>query len=67
VGLQKEAPPELKKNYAEKLPKITAFSDGFDEEKLIDLVVSVGEKSVTNILHNVTQIPIDFPEAKSID
>jgi|AntDeeMinimDraft_5_1070356.scaffolds.fasta_scaffold00685_15 methionyl-tRNA formyltransferase len=38
VGLQKEAPPELKKNYAEKLPKITAFSDGFDEEKLLKIL-----------------------------
>lgn len=43
------------------------WNAGFDEEKLVDLVVTVGEKSVTNILHNVTQIPIDFPEAKPIN
>lgn len=39
------------------------FEQGFDEGNLVDLIVAVGEKSITNMLHNVTHIPIDFPKA----
>ncbi|MGM0507481.1 MAG: carboxymuconolactone decarboxylase family protein [Bacteroidota bacterium] len=43
------------------------FDAGHDKEKLVDVIVQVGEKSITNLLHNVTQIPVDFPEAPELD
>lgn len=39
------------------------FDAGYSKENLIDVIINVGEKSITNFLHNITEIPIDFPEA----
>ncbi len=43
------------------------FDAGYTKENLVDVIVGVGDKTTTNILHNVTDIPIDFPEAPSIE
>jgi len=42
------------------------FDAGYTKENLVDAIVNVGEKATTNFLHNVTQIPIDFPEAPEL-
>jgi len=42
------------------------FDAGYDRENLVDVIVNVGEKATTNFLHNVTQIPIDFPAAPEL-
>jgi uncharacterized peroxidase-related enzyme len=42
------------------------FDAGYTKENLIDLIVNVGEKATTNFLHNVTQIPVDFPAAPKL-
>ena len=42
------------------------FEAGYTQENLVDLVVGIGEKTITNFLHNITDIPIDFPEAEKI-
>ncbi|MCA1802738.1 MAG: carboxymuconolactone decarboxylase family protein [Rhodothermaceae bacterium] len=42
------------------------FDAGYTRENLIDVIVNVGEKSVTNYLHNVTGIPVDFPAAPEL-
>jgi len=39
------------------------FNAGYDKGKLVDVIMVIGEKTITNFLHNVTDIPIDFPEA----
>lgn len=39
------------------------FDAGYSKENLVDVIVNVGEKTITNLLHNITDIPIDFPEA----
>jgi alkylhydroperoxidase family enzyme len=36
---------------------------GYTKENLVDLIVAIGEKTTTNLLHNVTGIEIDFPRA----
>lgn len=36
---------------------------GYNNENLIDTIVSVGDKTTTNFLHKITNVPIDFPEA----
>jgi uncharacterized peroxidase-related enzyme len=45
----------------------TFFDAGYDKENLIDVIVNVGEKAITNFLHNVTKIPVDFPVAPELD
>lgn len=43
---------------------LNAFLDaGYDKGNLVDLILAVGEKTITNYLHKVTDVPIDFPEA----
>jgi uncharacterized peroxidase-related enzyme len=39
------------------------FDAGYTKENLVDLIVAIGEKTTTNLLHNVTGIEIDFPKA----
>jgi AhpD family alkylhydroperoxidase len=36
---------------------------GWTKENLIDVIVIIGDKTVTNYLHGVTGVPIDFPAA----
>lgn len=43
------------------------FEAGYDKENLVDTIVAVGEKAITNMLHNVTKVPIDFPEAAPLN
>ncbi|MFO7798463.1 MAG: carboxymuconolactone decarboxylase family protein [Rhodohalobacter sp.] len=44
----------------------TFFDAGYSKESLIDVIINVGEKSITNFLHNITEIPVDFPEAPEL-
>jgi len=43
------------------------FNAGWTKENLIDTIVLVGDKTISNYVHKTTQVPIDFPEVKSID
>lgn len=42
------------------------FNAGYTKENLVDVIVTIGEKTTTNFLHNVTDIPIDFPAAPEL-
>lgn len=42
------------------------FAHGYNEGALIDLIALVSDKVFTNYLHNITQIPVDFPAAAPI-
>lgn len=42
------------------------FDKGFTNENLVDLVLQVSDKTAMNYLHNLTQIPVDFPLAPSL-
>jgi len=43
------------------------FAAGWTKENLIDTIVLVGDKTITNYLHKTTQVPIDFPVAQSLE
>ncbi|WP_162344071.1 carboxymuconolactone decarboxylase family protein [Cyclobacterium salsum] len=43
------------------------FEAGYDKENLVDTIVAIGEKAITNMLHNVTKVPVDFPEAAPLN
>jgi len=43
------------------------FNAGYNKESLIDLILAIGEKNITNLLHSVTNVPVDFPEAPSLN
>ena len=46
---------------------VEAFFDaGWTKENLIDVIVAVGDKTITNFLHGTTRVPVDFPAAPSL-
>ncbi|MBA4197183.1 MAG: alkylhydroperoxidase [Chitinophaga sp.] len=42
------------------------FAAGYTEANLIDVVIVVGDKIISNYLHNLTEFEIDFPLAEAI-
>jgi AhpD family alkylhydroperoxidase len=42
------------------------FAAGWNEENLIDTIVTIGDKTVSNYLHGVTKVPVDFPAAPTL-
>jgi uncharacterized peroxidase-related enzyme len=39
------------------------FAAGYDEANLVDIVITIGDKIITNYLHGITRVPVDFPAA----
>jgi AhpD family alkylhydroperoxidase len=47
--------------------RVQAFLDaGWTQENLVDTIVVIGDKTVTNYLHGATQVPVDFPAAPAL-
>lgn len=46
--------------------KAAMFAAGWTKEQIVDVLVVIGDKIISNYLHAVTQIPIDFPKAPAI-
>jgi uncharacterized peroxidase-related enzyme len=42
------------------------FAAGYTEGNLVDAIMVVGDKIISNYLHSTTQVPVDFPEAPAI-
>ncbi|WP_295523672.1 carboxymuconolactone decarboxylase family protein [uncultured Pseudacidovorax sp.] len=42
------------------------FDAGWTQENLVDVIVTIGDKTVTNYLHATTQVPVDFPAAPAL-
>ena len=42
------------------------FDTGWTQENLVDVIVVIGDKTVTNYLHGTTQVPVDFPPAPAL-
>ena len=43
------------------------FAAGYTEANLIDVVVVIGDKIISNYIHNLAQFAIDFPVAPELD
>jgi AhpD family alkylhydroperoxidase len=55
-----------KKGNADKILVANFFEAGYNETALIELVGLVSLRSFTNYVYSLTNIPIDFPEAKPL-
>lgn len=42
------------------------FAAGWTKENLVDAIVVIGDKTVTNFLHATTKVPVDFPAAPAL-
>ena len=39
---------------------------GYNKGNLIDTIVLVGDKTISNYIHSTTQVPVDFPVAQAL-
>jgi uncharacterized peroxidase-related enzyme len=47
---------------------VQAFFDaGWTEGNLVDAIVVIGDKTITNYLHGTTKVPVDFPPAPALN
>jgi AhpD family alkylhydroperoxidase len=44
----------------------TFFAAGYNQGSLVDLILQISDKVAMNYLHNLTNIPVDFPLAKPL-
>ena len=42
------------------------FAAGYDKGSLVDVILQVSDKIAMNYLHNLTEVPIDFPVAAAL-
>ena len=42
------------------------FAAGWTKENLVDTIVLVGDKTISNYLHRTTDVPVDFPVAQPL-
>ncbi len=42
------------------------FAAGWSKAQLVDAIVTIGDKIITNYLHATTEIPVDFPKAPAL-
>lgn len=42
------------------------FAQGYTNENLVDLILQISDKTAMNYLHNLTQVPVDFPLAPAL-
>ncbi|GAB5555479.1 MAG: carboxymuconolactone decarboxylase family protein [Saprospiraceae bacterium] len=43
------------------------FAAGYTEANLIDTIIVIGDKIISNFIHGATQIPVDFPAAPALE
>ena len=43
------------------------FQAGYDRANLVDVLMVIGDKIISNFIHGTTQIPIDFPLAPALE
>ncbi|SFO00909.1 uncharacterized peroxidase-related enzyme [Algoriphagus ornithinivorans] len=43
------------------------FDAGYSEITLIDVVILIADKTISNYIHNLAQFPIDFPAAPKLE
>lgn len=40
---------------------------GYTNESIVDIVIAIGDKIVTNYLHGIIKVPVDFPAAPELE
>lgn len=63
----------LAKSFVENFGKPNAevlnnfFEVGYTNENLVDTILLIGDKTITNYLHGATKVPVDFPAAPALN
>lgn len=56
----------LERGHADPAQVDAFLAAGWSQENLVDTIVTIGDKTVTNYLHATTQVPVDFPPAPAL-
>jgi AhpD family alkylhydroperoxidase len=56
----------LNRGHADQMLVEAFFAAGWTKENLVDAIVAIGDKTVTNYLHATTRVPVDFPAAPKL-
>jgi AhpD family alkylhydroperoxidase len=56
----------LNRGHAEPALLAAFLAAGYSKGQLVDTVMVIGDKIITNYLHALTQVPVDFPAAPAI-
>lgn len=56
----------VKRGHADPALVDAFLAAGWTKENLVDAIVIIGDKTVTNYLHGVTGVPVDFPIAPKL-
>ncbi len=40
---------------------------GYDKANLVDTIIVIGDKIISNFIHGTTQVPVDFPAAPALE
>lgn len=40
---------------------------GYTKENLVDIIIVIGDKIISNFIHGATQVPVDFPAAPKLE
>lgn len=54
------------KGKASQKAKDAFFAEGYSEANLIDVIIVIGDKTISNYIHNLTDFAIDFPIATEL-
>lgn len=46
--------------------KVALLDAGYTEKNLVDIIMLIGDKTISNYIHNTTALPIDFPLAPAL-
>ena len=55
-----------KRGHIDKVLLQNFFDAGYTKENLVDLLMLIGDRTISNLLHAVTQVSVDFPLAKKL-
>lgn len=56
----------VQRGKVESSPVDAFFAAGWTAENLVDTIVTIGDKTITNYLHAVTGVAVDFPAAPKL-
>jgi AhpD family alkylhydroperoxidase len=56
----------VKRGHADQALVEAFLAAGWTKENLVDAIVAIGDKIVTNYLHGTTLVPVDFPAAPKL-
>ena len=56
----------IKRGHANQALVDAFFAAGWTKENLVDAILLIGDKTVTNYLHGTTRVPVDFPPAPAL-